>query len=425
MRLTDLIPSFRSRSQSLQMAADGVMELQPLRQGMPLIGQPDGNVPLSISCPEVTAEDRARDAHQSKGQFLARQERWDDIAVLMSEADMTLAKTGGGMPIAELTAYGARSDVVSAVEHALMDGVPDNDTPLLGGIEALESILADRSDCPWTAMNVALTHIDLAWAWRGTGWDRDVPEQNHAAFSAHFDRAADILMELHAKCSGSPLLAMCHAALSAGQPRNSNRISLAFEDLIDLDPRNARAMRNFGMQMLPRWHGDYEALELAARRNAGRTYDVWGAGGYTWVMFDAISTDTEACARVDYDFFVDGLHDILKHSRDQYIVNLLASYCANTMQADVNADADTKAMRARIAENANWIVREHMCELHPLLWAHAARGFDNALRVSCPQRFAQAGLVDAYRSLTEMFQKELAAGQRIIFTPDGIEAPSM
>ena len=421
MRLTDLIPSFRSRSQSLQMAADGVMELQPLRQGMPILNQSDPNVPLAIRCPEISAEDRARDAHQSKGQFLARQERWEDIAKLMSEADTTLAKTGGGMPIAELVAYGARSDVVSAVEHALLDGVPDGDTSLLGGIEALESVLAEFDTCPWTAMNVALAHIDLAWAWRGTGWDREVPNQNRAAFAAHFDRASDILMQLDPKFTGSPLLATCHATLSAGQPRNLQRISMAFEDLIDLDPRNARAMRHFGMQMLPRWHGDYEALELAARRNAGRTFDIWGAGGYAWVMFDAIATDFEACARVDYDFFVDGLRDILKHTRDQYIVNLLAAYCSNTMQADVSADEDSIAMRARIAANANWIVREHLCELHPLLWAHAARGFDNGLRVSCPQRFAQAGLADAYRSLTEMFQQELEAGQRIIFTADGCE----
>ncbi|MEP2770223.1 MAG: hypothetical protein ABJQ34_16060 [Paracoccaceae bacterium] len=421
MRLTDLIPSLRSRSQSLQMAADGVMELQPLRQGMPILNQSDPNVPLAIECPETTAEDRARDAHQSKGQFLARQERWEDIANLMSEADSTLAKTGGGMPIAELVAYGARADVVSAVEHALLDGNSDNDAALLGGIEALESVLSDHPDCPWTAMNVAQAHIDLAWAWRGTGWDREVPERNRAVFTAHFDRASDILSDIDPKFTGSPMLASCIASLCTSQPRNPQQIAVAFEDLIDLDPRNARAMRHFGVQMLPRCHGDYEALELAARRNAGRTYDIWGAGGYTWVMLDAIATDFEACARVDYDFFVDGLRDIFKHTRDQYIVNLLAAYCANTMQANVSADADIKTMRTRIAQNANWIVREHMCELHPLIWAHAARGFDNGLRVSCPRRFAQAGLADAYRSLTEMFQKELEAGQRIIFTSDGLE----
>ena len=422
MRLTDLIPSLRSRSQSLQMAADGVMELQPLRQGMPSLDPSVPNVPLAIKCPEITAEDRARDAHQSKGLFLARQERWEDIATLMSEADSTLAKTGGGMPIAELVAYGARSDIVSAVEHALLDGIPDNDEALLNGIEALETVLSERVDCPWTAMNVALAHIDLAWAWRGTGWDREVPERNRAMFKAHFDRASDILADIDPKFTGSQMLAVCHATLSASQPRDPQQLAVAFENLIDLDPRNARAMRHFGMQMLPRWHGDYEALELAARRNAGRTYDIWGAGGYTWVMLDAIASDFEACARVDYDFFVDGLRDILKHTRNQYIVNLLAAYCSNTMQAEVDAEPDIKAIRAKIAENGNWIVREHMSELHPLIWANAARGFDNGLRVSCPRRFAQAGLTDAYRSLTQMFKKELEAGQRIIFTSDGVEA---
>lgn len=419
MRLTDLLPSLLPRNRTLQMAADGVMEDNQVRQAMPIDVARGAQDVLAISCPDPTAEDLACDSHRAMGLKLSRQEDWDRIAETISRFDATRTKTGGGMPVAELLAYGARADVVSAAEHALLHGDPDSEVPLIAGIDALETVLAERPDCCWTAGIVAMTHMDMAWAWRGTGWDADVPQRNRAAFSAHFDRAADILSPYDPVGLDSPMLGTAHAGLSSGQARDAQRLALSFERLIDLDPRNARAMRSFGLQMLPRWHGDHEALELAARRNAGRTYDVWGAGGYTWVMFDAIAADSEACGRLDYDFFAEGLENILKATNDQYIVNLLAAYCANTMRLKPEIDDASADMRARIAENARWIVRDFMHELHPMLWAHAARGFDNAIRVRCARRFAQSGLVDAHRALADMFQSEILSGKRIEFTPDG------
>ena len=64
-----------------------------------------------------------------------------------------------------------------------------------------------------------------------------------------------------------------------------------YERLITLDPHNQRHMRAMGSHLLPRWFGSYEELELQALRTAARTQDIWGAGGYTWVQFDAIALD--------------------------------------------------------------------------------------------------------------------------------------
>ena len=75
--------------------------------------------------------------------------------------------------------------------------------------------------------------------------------------------------------------------------------------------------------------------------------------------------------------------------------------------------------RAAIQECSNWIICKHMIELHPLIWAHAARGFDNAVRVRSVERFAQRGLEEARRVLVALFQPELNSGQNVIFTEDG------
>ncbi len=409
------------KANRLDLAHDGVLQTAPPSRVTPRQVASALENALTIPCPDPTAEERARDAHQAHGLKLARVEAWDILIDEIQEADLARTKTPGGMPVAELLAYGARADVVSAAEHALLTGRPDKDAPLLAGIEALEQVLADYGNPPVLAAIVAMAHIDIGWAWRGTGWDIEVPERNREAFAAHFDRAADILTDHADGTEHSPLLAATVCALSAGRGGPVRQLVREFEHWIDLDPRNPRAYRTFGAQLLPRWHGDYDRLELEARRAAGRTHDIWGAGAYAWVMFDAISSDPNACARLDLDFFLDGLADILRNAQDQHTVNLIAAYCANTMGATQTGDDETDYIRTQIADAAAWVVREYLTELHPMLWAHAARGFDNALRVRCPDRFAASGYADALRYLTDLFRRELASGKRVVFTENGAE----
>ena len=374
---------------------------------------------LVISCPDPTAEDRERDFHQMRGQRLARQEQWIDVARAIQAADRGLRKTAGGMPIADLIGYGARADVVNACEHALLTGKPAKDAKLLAGIEALEAVLAEYPDDYAIAMIVAQSHMDMGWAWRGGRWNIEISDTNREAFCAHFDRAADILAPFKKLNPKPASLAAAECAQRAGREDGSDKIADAYETLITLDPSNARTMRAMGNHLLPRWFGDYNTLELEARRTAARTQDIWGAGAYTWVQFDAIAFDDQACARLDVAFFVDGLHDILARTTDQYTVNLLAAYCANTMGNSSGGNDEADQVRSQIADCSKWIIREHLTELHPMLWAHAARGFDNNLRVRCPDRCAASGEADALRIIGALFLRDIAAGKRVVFTEDG------
>ncbi|WP_386332919.1 hypothetical protein [Sulfitobacter sediminilitoris] len=374
---------------------------------------------LHITCPDPTAEDAIRDKHLSRAQYLVRQERWDDLIALIQTADAQRHMTPGTMPVADLLAYGARADVVHAAEHALMDGHPAKGAPLLAGIEALEHVLAEYPKSYVVACIVAQTHMDIGWAWRGNCWDIEVPDRNRAAFEAHFDRATDIMAPFCPRKSGSPLLAATCCALLGGSDTGKRHAADRYEVLIDMNHANPRPMRAMGNHLLPRWFGSYEELELEARRTASRTADTWGAGGYTWVQFDAIGYDDQACANLDIDFFVEGLKDILKRRSDPYTVNLLAAYCANAIGQAFSGNDRADQVRSLIANSAQWIVRNHLTELHPMIWAHAARGFDNNLRVHSPTRFAASGRDDAMRIITAMFSKEIASGKRIVFTDTG------
>ncbi|MEY8839325.1 hypothetical protein AB9K41_09885, partial [Cribrihabitans sp. XS_ASV171] len=193
----------------------------------------------------------------------------------------------------------------------------------------------------------------------------------------------------------------------------------AYEALIDLDPANPRPMRALGCHMLPQWFGTAASMELEARRTAARTEKMWGAGGYTWVCFDAIAQDDQACAQVDVDFFTDGLQDIVRRRPDQATINRLAAYCAVTLRAGIGLDEQADLARMRICAAARWLIRDHVSELHPLIWAHAAEGYDNSLIVASPRRFAARGRADALQAIADQFRDEIREGLRVTFTENG------
>jgi len=380
---------------------------------------------LTIPCPDPTIEDRTRDAHQNMALRLVRQEDWDKLSQLITTADRKQALTPGGMSVAELMAFGARADVVLAVEHALLDRAPAKDAPMMIGIEALELVLHENPDDYVIGCIVAQAHMDMAWAWRGIGWDVEIAPRNREAFDAHFARARDIIGSFDGQPQNSALLASTACALLRGDTRNAHAVADRYQALIDLNPHNTSPLRALGTNMLPRWYGSYAGLELEARRTAARTEQIWGAGGYTWVMFDAISVDDEACARLDLPFFVEGMRDIVMRRPDPHTINLLAAYCANTMGQAFSGNDAADNIRAQIADCANWLVRTHLTELHPMIWAHAAQGFANNLRVASPNRFAAAGQDDALRIIAGLFKREISEGKQIIFTDQGPVASSV
>lgn len=178
-------------------------------------------------------------------------------------------------------------------------------------------------------------------------------------------------------------------------------------------------MRAMGNHLLPRWFGSYPQLELEARRTAARTQDVWGHGGYTWVYFDAIAVDDHACALVDVDFFIDGLKDIISVRPDQEMANLLSAYCAVAMRHGMGMNEEADLTRMQVVDCAKWLIRDHLTEVHPLIWAHATEGFDNNARITSVSRFAARGRADALQAIADQFRDDIEKGLRVTYTADG------
>lgn len=367
----------------------------------------------------VTDEEMARATHQDKGLKCARQENWTELSRMIHYADDCRLSTPGGESAAMLLAFGARGDVVAVAEDALHDGVE----PPRDGIDALEEMLAEQYGDYACALVVALAHVDIGWAWRHTATDKS--EHLHKLrFKEHFKRAEDILGPHDGVDQDAPSLAAAQCALLAARPQPGMRVADDYEKLIDLDPDSPRHMRALGQHLLPGYFGDYKMLELEARRTASRTGDIWGAGAYTWVYFDALALDFAAINLLDVDFFIDGMKDILERRPDQHVINLLAAFCAITMGADVSRDnshpTHIETTRRDLHDCLDWLLSDYLQELHPLIWSQTM--LSPGLTPPLPSRRAliAKGRQTALRIIAERFADEIADGSSIAFSSSGM-----
>ncbi len=369
-------------------------------------------VPFVSSPPEDTKRRKVSD----HGQFLARQDCWDDLGLLIRQYDRSRAATATGLPLADLLAFGARADVTGPVERALTDpGLMPGHAPR-SGLAELEDVLDEYPDDYGIALVVAHAHLDIGWAWRGTGWTSDIPTRNWKQFKRHFARASEILDGFDAFAEDSPALAAARCALLAAEDAPQTRVADDYEDLIDLDPGNPRHMRALGYHLLPRWFGTYGDLELEARRTAARTTDIWGNGGYTWVYFDALAVDPEALSLMDVDLFEQGMRDILARRTDQHTANMFAAYCAVTLSSRRYRRPRQIAAQQKLIESFRWILSHHLQEVHPLTWGIAAQ---KPGTTPDPVETAIKGRNHALARIARHFEKDLKRGARVVWTDTG------
>ncbi len=323
---------------------------------------PKSDLPMLVS----SEEEDVHHALFEAGLYMARQDAWGTLGERIRSADAARSLTPGGVPEAEILAEGARADAVTAASRAVL---LHDELGAASIMNEMQLVLEETPQDHAVAYVIAMAHVDIGWAWRGEGWRQDIPAAHRAAFFRHFRSAASLIDPYDAFELDSPMLASVRCALLAAETQPRTRASDDYEDLIDLAPGVAKYMRALGNHMLPRWFGSYERLDHEARRTMERTADVWGSGGYAWTYFDALTVDDEAFALLDGDLFCRGLCDILDRRSDQHTVNSFAAYTGTALEPEgVNLQA-----RARIADCFDWIVTDHLREVHPRIW-YAAKG---------------------------------------------------
>lgn len=370
--------------------------------------------PLAVQIPVRDPEPAAQTAAhlRARGQFLARQEDWEQLALEIRNADSTRALTPGLLSQAVLMCEGARQDITDAIVEGVERGDP---RAVQAAVASLEPLFSELPGCPVIAHIIAMAHVDAARAWRGAAMTGDLTPERHDAYARHMAAAVRLNDRFDPFEHDTPLWALVRCAVLEADPQPHARVADDFEDLIDLEPGNPHHMLDFGNALRPVRFGSWEMLDAQARRTASRTADVWGAGGYTWVYLGALVEDPGAFRRLDVELFVEGLHDIMTRQPSQVMANRMAALIGYRL----GGRTDAGSARRRIADCLGWIVQDHLRELHPLIWAEAPA------RPSAPCtadiETEKLGHDRALATLTEFFVPALDAGRRLVLGPDGLQ----
>ncbi|GAB5434226.1 MAG: hypothetical protein EpisKO_35960 [Epibacterium sp.] len=348
---------------------------------------------LTIPTPETNAEDEACDRADCRRAVPRPAGRLGKDRGRDPRRRYGAARDARGTPIADLIAYGARADIINAVEHALSEGLSLTERVTLDGIMALERTRLECARTPVMTTVVALAHLDIAWAFRRISKRKSHRQRDtlHARAEAHHARAKTLLSQIPNDARARPFVAAARCALySVEASAGCRQIADDYFDLIRLDPGNPRHLRALGTHLAEQGAEGLRALELEARRVAALVQAQWGAAGYAWVYFDAVAQSDAACLEVDVPYFLDGMADLVARAANQERINLLSAYCSIALKPQPETAADAAAVRQQIAQAAHWLIREHLRELHPMVWAHAAAGFDNDAQVRSLRQFARA-----------------------------------
>ncbi|MEQ9259249.1 MAG: hypothetical protein RIG84_09125 [Roseovarius sp.] len=366
----------------------------------------------------VSDEEMARATHQDKGQKLARQDRWQELSRRIRYADEARLTTPGGETASLLLAYGARSDIVAAAEDALYDGAE----PLPDGIEALEEVLEEVPGDYACALVVALAHLDIAWAWHSIAFEK-TPEKSLQRAHGHLDRAGKILAPYDGQKLDAPSLLAAHCALAATNDTRGPKLAEDYAKLIELDPQGHRHMRELGRHMAQHLRLAPNGLEVAARRTAMLTREIWQSGGYTWTYLDALTAEPAALNLLDPEFFIEGMEQIITRKRDQHVINQFAAFCAISMaprkrETPLSRRADDT--RAELHDCLDWILSDYMQELHPLIWSQTLLAPGQITSLPSRRALVVKGRQTALRIIAMRFASEIADGSSIAFSPQGM-----
>ena len=205
---------------------------------------------------------------------------------------------------------------------------------------------------PFLSAAFAKLAANTAHAWRGSGWAKDVTPEGWGKFHMFTELARDVMKQSDPGRGKCPFWHRANHSTALTQDISSrerkHRYVAAFEhDVCDPEPHLTMAY-----QMLPRWHGSYEAFEAQARRAADLTSHQRGLEMYAR-CYDYI-TDMENLDQtlVDVPDMMAGYIEWVERWPTQCNFNKLARFA---YEID-----DIKILK--------WVLETQLREIHLVVW---------------------------------------------------------
>lgn len=214
---------------------------------------------------------------------------------------------------------------------------------------------ADRRN-PAAAGAYAAALAQTGYAYRGSGWAGDVTPAQWALLRDFSGRASRVITTASDRRDASWIwhfarLRTTFVAFGLGEAsRHATRE--AFEATMLLDPLEVSVYEERVNQLLPRWGGSFEDLDLLARQAYATTRKTIGAEMYARIYDSIVKFEEPLETLIDYHFLVDGFRDWMQHAPSQPLANRFAAHAHSV------GDVDT----------LTWLFRHEIREIYPHVW---------------------------------------------------------
>lgn len=148
---------------------------------------------------------------------------------------------------------------------------------------------------------------------RGQMWADSVSDEAWDQIGEKYYTALWILDEAKIEERNSGLLYGERQALTYFSVEGDRAIDDWFEAVVKADPGNSAPLMAMGCLMLPRWFGDYDAIETKARQAIVWTSDEMGAAAYAILYNNALEVEATPLYFLDMELYTEAVHDLVKY----------------------------------------------------------------------------------------------------------------
>lgn len=180
---------------------------------------------------------------------------------------------------------------------------PDNwpatraDAPIWTQIEAAtETYLREHPDSPAAVVAHARMLVSHAWAWRGSGWGRDLNDSQRDGFDTYLKRARGVLDQYRETGSGDPEWFSLEIQVMNGLNADKAAILALAREALDHEPTYQPLDYAASNALLPKWGGSADLLRQFVALAVAKSSAAQGTEAYGRIMFNIARADPEPIA---------------------------------------------------------------------------------------------------------------------------------
>ncbi|MGI9406855.1 MAG: hypothetical protein ACR2O4_10840 [Hyphomicrobiaceae bacterium] len=219
----------------------------------------------------------------------------------------------------------------AVLEHALDRFVDSDRDNLMENEIALHAIrtaweASDRR--PFFAALYGKALFNTGYGYRGADWAGNVTQTGWEKLHEHVELAHEVFEETAEAAGTCPFWFRMLFQIGLSDGSDHSELESRFGDAQFFDPYDIDIYADRAYQLLPRWHGSYEAIEAFAQDAVAHTNERYGFMLYAWIYESIrhVELEDKADTLASWELLKRGFRDWFATTGTQYTLNVFAEY---------------------------------------------------------------------------------------------------